>query len=101
MRTFICVIPFSLCALCSHAQSTHEDIDVQRVTDEYLPVPDEDQDYEDVYENVLQRMSSQMDLNTATRQELQSLHILNDAQIDSFMEYRNHAGALLDIYELQ
>ena len=102
MRRFICLLPLSLCALCSHAQSTHdEDIDVQRITDEYLPVPDEGQDYEDVYENLVQLMSSQLDLNTATAQELQSLHILNDAQIDSFMEYRNHSGNLLDVYELQ
>ena len=102
MRTFIWLLPISLCALCSHAQDTHdEDIDVQRITDEYLPVPDDDQDYEDLYENLVQRMSSQLDLNTVTPQELRSLHILNDAQIDRFMEYRNDAGTLLDIYELQ
>ena len=102
MRTFICAIPFSLCALCSHAQSTQdEDLDMQRITDEYLTVPDEDQEYEDVYENVLQLMSSQLELNTATAEELRSLHILDEAQIESFMKYREHAGSLLDVHELQ
>jgi DNA uptake protein ComE-like DNA-binding protein len=42
-----------------------------------------------------------LDLNTATRQDLQDLHLLHDLQIDQLLNYRDQYGPFLNIYELQ
>lgn len=84
----------------ARAQQT-TDSDLQFLTDELVGYADEDIDYEELYENLAQILSAPYDLNHVTREELRLLHMLNDKQIDSFLEYRNNQGPLLDIYELQ
>jgi hypothetical protein len=42
-----------------------------------------------------------LDLNRATRAELLDLRLLNDAQVDNFLAYRDKLGAFLNEYELQ
>lgn len=42
-----------------------------------------------------------INLNAATEEDLHELHLLNDLQIKSFINYRNQLGKLLCIYELQ
>ncbi len=66
-----------------------------------FPVQDEDLDYEDIYETLFQYYRTPLDLNRATREELQSLFVLSELQINSFLDYREKYGKLLSIYELQ
>lgn len=40
-------------------------------------------------------------INTATREQLQGLHLLTDLQIDQLVAYRKLAGPLIDLMELQ
>ncbi len=42
-----------------------------------------------------------LNLNTATREDLTGLHLLNEIQIENFLTYRNTFGPLLNVYELQ
>lgn len=54
-----------------------------------------------VYEDLMFFCNNPIDLNTATREILEKLQILNDFQITSFLEYRSKKGTLLSVYELQ
>lgn len=102
MKTSIATIFACLLTNLAYPQRTEEDnIDVGQITDELLSSRDEAIEDEDVYENFLQMLSSPTDLNTITAEELGSLHILTDAQVDNFIRYRSEQGLLLDVHELQ
>ena len=101
MKILICAIPLWLLAICGHAQSEGVTFDLQRFTDELLGYQDEDGDYEDLYENLVQVLSSPYDVNTVSAEELELLHLLTDEQIGNFLAYREKQGKLLDVYELQ
>lgn len=57
--------------------------------------------YEDVYENLIQYYQQPINLNKTTPEELESLYILNPAQINNFFKYQQQNGLLLSTYELQ
>ena len=78
-----------------------EESDLQQFTDDLLGFQDEEADYQDLYENLVQVMSAPYDLNNVTEEELKLLHILTDVQIDNFIAYRKSQGYILDVYELQ
>jgi len=78
-----------------------KDVDLERLVDEIFAIQDEDINYEDLYENLAQLYSNQADLNTVTEEQLRSLFILNEMQIQSFLTYRAEAGPFLSVYELQ
>lgn len=101
MRCVLIIVTLCLCARTLHGQETPQTIDLQHLSDELVGYPDEDVEYEEIYENLAQILSSPYDLNRVTREELRLLHILNDQQISNFLDYRNDQGTLLDIYELQ
>jgi hypothetical protein len=75
--------------------------DHERLVDDLIGYQDLDVDYEDLYENLVQTLSSPYDLNKVTAEELRSIHILNDDQISGFINYRHEQGSILDIHELQ
>ena len=52
-------------------------------------------------ENLLMYLQSPVDLNKSDREELHSLYILTDLEIDALLQYRAQQGDLLSIYELQ
>lgn len=52
-------------------------------------------------ENLELLRSNPLDLNRATREDLLALHLLNDLQIEHFLNYRDSIGNLLNTYELQ
>lgn len=78
-----------------------QDIDMEAFIEEFFPVQDEDINYEDVYESLLQLYLNPVNLNRADRSQLQSLFILSEKQINAFFEYIALNGRLLSIYELQ
>jgi hypothetical protein len=91
-----------LSAIFSFAQEvTEQGMDLQRMTDEMVGYQDEDADYEDLYENLLQTLSTRYDLNQVSGEELKSLHLLTDLQVENFLTYRKEQGFFLDVYELQ
>ncbi|MDX2301442.1 MAG: helix-hairpin-helix domain-containing protein [Microscillaceae bacterium] len=77
------------------------EIDLDSFIQELFPVQDEDLNYEDIYETLFLLYSNPLNLNRCTRDELQSLFILSEKQLNSFFEYREKNGNFLSIYELQ
>lgn len=90
-----------LACVCTTALAQHPLPDAEVLADEVLPYPDEDTDYEALYENLLQTAAQRIDLNKADRKTLESLHLLSDTQIENFLTYRTSAGPLIDVHELQ
>ena len=76
--------------------------DLDRLTQELFAEIQSDQvPYEDLYETLLQYYQTPINLNTATREELRALLLLNENQITTLLSHRAANGDLLSVYELQ
>lgn len=71
------------------------------LVDEIFATQDIDVNYQDLYENYLQLISSPLDLNKVTDEQLRSLYILSQEQINSLLNYREEAEHFISVYELQ
>lgn len=78
-----------------------KEFDPSSLVDEIFATQDLDIDYQDLYENYLQLISNPIDLNSITKEQLAAFYILSPQQINSFINYREQAGKLLSVYELQ
>jgi hypothetical protein len=76
-------------------------INLEEFAERLFPQQEDDLPYEELYETLLVFYTQPLDLNRASREELQSLYLLKPAQIESFMGYRERNGPLLSLYELQ
>jgi hypothetical protein len=77
------------------------DIDMEAFIEELFAMQEDDVDYEDLYENLLQLYLNPISLNNTHAEDLSSLYILTPLQINRFLEYRETVGPLISIYELQ
>ncbi|NJL12134.1 MAG: helix-hairpin-helix domain-containing protein [Microscillaceae bacterium] len=77
------------------------EVDLDEFILELFPVQDEDLDYEEIYEALFQYYRQPLHLNQATREELQSLYVLSERQINALLAHREQFGDLVSIYELQ
>ena len=76
--------------------------DLDRLTQElFAEIQSDEVPYEDLYETLLQYYQTPINLNTATREELRSLLLLNEDQITTLLKHREANGDLLSVYELQ
>ncbi|GAB3580886.1 hypothetical protein [Hymenobacter daeguensis] len=76
--------------------------DLDRLTQElFAEIQSDEVPYEDLYETLLQYYQTPINLNTATREELRSLLLLNENQITTLLNHRAANGDLLSVYELQ
>ncbi|MBL7870490.1 MAG: helix-hairpin-helix domain-containing protein [Cyclobacteriaceae bacterium] len=78
-----------------------KDFDLQILIDEIVAVQDDDLNYEELYENLVQLLSNPADLNLITAEQLRSLYILNESQIQSLINYREETGRFISVFELQ
>lgn len=102
MKTAGLFISAWLCVPLAFSQALIEEtVDVERIADELVPFPDDGASYDDAYDYAVQTLSSPMDLNSVTGDELKGLHILTDSQVESILSYRAAQGPFLDVYELQ
>ena len=56
---------------------------------------------DELYEGLLLFLSNPIDLNQATEQDLASLYILSNRQVQAFFDYKKRFGELVSVYELQ
>ena len=95
---------FVVAAACSNlfAQDyPRTDINPANLVDEVFAIQDLDINYQDLYENYLQLISNPFDLNKVTEEQLRSLYILNQDQINSILKYRLEGDSYISVYELQ
>lgn len=77
------------------------EIDIDNFIQELFSVQNDDVNYEDVYETLFQFYRSPLNLNNANREDLESLFVLSELQINSLLKHIQVNGKLLTIYELQ
>ena len=76
--------------------------DLDRLTQElFAEIQSDEVPFEDLYETLLQYYQTPINLNTATREELRGLLLLNENQITTLLRHREANGDLLSVYELQ
>lgn len=92
LRTLFCA--------AQEADSTEEVVTERQM--ESMADNDETETEDDSYLQGWQELKrKRLNLNAATEHDLQELHLLNDLQIASLLNYRRLIGKLADIYELQ
>ncbi|WP_341226202.1 helix-hairpin-helix domain-containing protein [uncultured Arcticibacterium sp.] len=77
------------------------EIDLDNFIQRLAATQQEDINYEDLYEALLQFYLNPINLNAAKPDELRSLFLLSESQIQNFFEHKNRFGNLLSLYELQ
>jgi hypothetical protein len=92
---------FLLCSIAYGQDFPRKDFALEKLADEIFPIKDDDLNYAELYENLAQLLSNPMDLNTATREQLRSLFVVKEEDINSFLQYREQNGPLLSVYEMQ
>ncbi|GAB4015527.1 ComEA family DNA-binding protein [Spirosoma koreense] len=75
--------------------------DISRSLQDLFPIQTEGVDYQGIYDALAQLYANPLDLNRATRDELEATYLLTERQLSSLAAYRASAGDLLSIYELQ
>jgi len=101
MRGFFLMI-MMIAASTSFAQEIiRKEVDLEKLVDELLAGQDEDFNYEELYENLALLLSQPADLNQITAEQLRTLFILNEMQVQAILDYREKAGPFISLYELQ
>ena len=88
-------------AFSQTGQSPRRDTDISRYLQDLFPVQTEGVDYQAVYDALTQLYANPLDLNIASRDELEATYLLSERQLSSLAAYRADVGDLLSIYELQ
>ncbi|MCX7862984.1 MAG: helix-hairpin-helix domain-containing protein [Bacteroidales bacterium] len=98
---FICLILFY--SLCTYSQEkptqTNEEI-IENYIEEISANTDKEVDLTTLYEDLTYYLNEPLNLNVATKEDLEKLQLLSEFQIENFLNYRKNFGQLLSIYEL-
>ncbi len=102
----MCRLLLFLCLTCLPTalwaqKAPRPDINLDEFIQALFPQPEDDVNYEKVYETLFLLYTNPLDLNKATREDLQALYILSELQINNFLAYRKENGTLITLYELQ
>lgn len=62
--------------------------------------PDETADFQEILDDLTYLGQHPLEINSASKEELQRLHFLSDIQIDDLIEFRIKTGLVYSIYEL-
>jgi len=100
-RIFYLLLFLMVCSEVYAQDDPQKEIDLDVFIQQLFPLQNEDLPYEELYESLFQYYQNPLDLNTARREELASLYILSELQLNNFMEYRGNQGKFISIYELQ
>ena len=95
--TLLCLIQLTTLK----AQLLDQDLDLQLFIEDVFQLQEEDVDYEGLYESLLILYTDPINLNKANGDDLRSLYLLSDLQIDDLISYIDRNGELISIYELQ
>jgi len=95
-----------LCLLCSYpvraqdAVSTTEQL-IADIFEQYTAESEDDIDYDSFYEDLMFCAQNPINLNQATREQLEKLPFLSDNQVENILAYVYQSGSMQTIFELQ
>ncbi len=82
-----------------YAQVDVEKID--KLIEEISENSDEELDFSQLYEDLYYYAQNPLNLNTATREDMEKIQFLSDFNIEDILAYQRSAGEMQSIYELQ
>lgn len=85
----------------SVAAQEADEIDLESFVERLFQFQDEDIEYDDLYESLLQLYTNPINLNKASRADLEGLYLLSPLQVNDLLEHIETNGKLISIYELQ
>ena len=94
--TFFLVFNISLL----HSQIIDKEA-INNLIEEIAESSDEELDYTQLYEDLYYYAQNPLNLNTATREDLEKIQFLSDFNIEDILAYQRTAGEMQSIYELQ
>ena len=100
-KSFFVLILFLLISFTTFSQEINIQETLEDLIEEIASNSDEELDYTMLYEDLNFYYNQPLNLNEATAEDLEKLHFLNALQIQSILDYREKAGKMLTIYELQ
>ena len=102
LKSFIICLftSISLVGFSQTATQTAESI-INDIFEQYTAESDETIDYESFYNDLISLTDNPLNLNTASREELEKLAFLSDIQIENILAYIYKNAQLNTIYELQ
>ena len=86
--------------LVSQVNSQANPVLIENLIEDIAGETDEELDYQTLFYNISGYLEEPLNINTATREDLEKLHVLTDFQISSLLEYIRNNGPMLTIYEL-
>ncbi len=102
MKTSAFILMMILLLCKSYGQHLiEEDYAFENYVQRIFQMQEEELNYEEMYETLLQFYQSPLNLNSVQQNELESLHILSMEQIRNLLDHRRKFGNLISIYELQ
>ncbi|MFT7249057.1 MAG: hypothetical protein ACI97P_001837, partial [Arcticibacterium sp.] len=87
--------------LCIAQDILRPDIELDGFIQRLAAIQQDDVNYEDLYEALYQFYLNPLDINKVGPDELRSLFVLSEAQIQQFFNHKTKKGNLLSLYELQ
>ncbi|WP_055148414.1 ComEA family DNA-binding protein [Jiulongibacter sediminis] len=101
LRHYIPLLAFFLLSKIYAQEVPQPVIELDEFIQKLAATQQEDANYEDLYEAILQFYLNPLDINKADAGELRSLYVLSEIQIQSLLQHRTKYGNLLSLYELQ
>ena len=102
-RLFVYLVLVLLCSYPVRAQdvvSTTEQL-IADIFEQYTAESEDDIDYDSFYEDLMFCAQNPINLNQATREQLEKLPFLSDNQVENILAYVYQSGSMQTIFELQ
>lgn len=96
---FLFLLPISLFSQQGKPNQSTEEV-IENYIEEISYNTDKEIDLITLYENLTYYINEPLNLNSATKEDLEKLQLLSDFQINSLLKYIKDYGQLLSIYEL-
>jgi len=95
---------FSICLLYSafaqqEIPASNEEI-IENYIEDISSNTDRELDFTTLYEDLTYYLNEPLNINTATKNDLEKLQVLSDFQVNSILQYRKDYGQFLSIYEI-
>lgn len=102
-RIIVCTVFFMLCTYSLRAQdvATTTEQTIADIFEQYTAESEETIDYDSFYEDLMFCAQNPVNLNKASREELEKLPFLSENQIENILSYVYELGPMQTIYELQ
>ena len=103
-KSYLCVllfVGFSTVALAQQNKREPEEKIIADLMERYIENNEATIDYTDLQEQLEYYMRNKLNLNKASRQQLQRLFFLNEGDMNAILSHRQQHGDFVSIYELQ